>query len=163
MPVLSDQDGHPHTALFEIYTLRNGTQRPFLEVRLNGEGVWELSNVTPAHLLPLLHHTEAVGEMAPPTRKSPVRPSLRNSFFRPPKQPRSAMTGSPLGLPRPEAFPSGCGLCPTTCLRQVRVAALWLFLVAKTCIAGQDRVLMPEAVLEFVDSFRTKKKRVPSL
>lgn len=48
----------------EIYTLKNGTQRPFVEVRLNGERVGELSNVTSAHLLPLLEHTEAVGETA---------------------------------------------------------------------------------------------------
>lgn len=48
----------------EIYTLKNGTQRPFVEVRLNGERVGELSNVTSAHLFPLLDHTEAVGETA---------------------------------------------------------------------------------------------------
>jgi hypothetical protein len=48
----------------EIYTLKNGTQRPFVEVRLDGKRVGELSNVTSAHLLPLLEHTEAVGETA---------------------------------------------------------------------------------------------------
>ncbi|MEV8148628.1 HIRAN domain-containing protein [Arthrobacter sp. NPDC080073] len=35
-------------------TLKNGTERPFVEVRLDGERVGELSNVTSAHLLPLL-------------------------------------------------------------------------------------------------------------
>jgi hypothetical protein len=48
----------------EIYTLKNGTQRPFVEVRLDGKRVGELSNVTSAHLLPLLGHTETVGETA---------------------------------------------------------------------------------------------------
>lgn len=48
----------------EIKTLKNGTQRPFVEVRLDGKRVGELSNVTSAHLLPLLEHTEAVGETA---------------------------------------------------------------------------------------------------
>ncbi|MCO4275936.1 HIRAN domain-containing protein [Pseudarthrobacter sp. HLT3-5] len=48
----------------ENYTLKNGTQRPFVEVRLNRERVGELSNVTSAHLLPILEHTEAVGETA---------------------------------------------------------------------------------------------------
>ncbi|WP_258868372.1 HIRAN domain-containing protein [Arthrobacter sp. RT-1] len=48
----------------EIYTLKNGTQRPFVEVRLDGKRVGELSQVTSAHLLPLLEHTEAVGETA---------------------------------------------------------------------------------------------------
>jgi hypothetical protein len=48
----------------EIYTLKNGTQRPFVEVRLDGKRVGELSNVTSAHLLPLLEHTEGVGETA---------------------------------------------------------------------------------------------------
>lgn len=45
----------------EIYMLKNGTQRPFVEVRLDGKRVGELS-FTSAHLLPLLEHTEAVGE-----------------------------------------------------------------------------------------------------
>lgn len=48
----------------EIYTLKNGTPRAFVEVRLDGKRVGELSNVTSAHLLPLLEHTEAVGETA---------------------------------------------------------------------------------------------------
>ena len=48
----------------EINTLKNGTQRPFVEVRLDGKRVGELSNVTSAHLLPLLEHNEAVGETA---------------------------------------------------------------------------------------------------
>ncbi|WP_324644984.1 HIRAN domain-containing protein [Pseudarthrobacter sp. LT1] len=48
----------------EIKTLKNGTPRPFVEVRLDGKRVGELSNVTSAHLLPLLEHTEAVGETA---------------------------------------------------------------------------------------------------
>ncbi len=47
-----------------IHALKNGTERPFVEVRLNGERVGELSNVTSAHLLPLLEHTETVGETA---------------------------------------------------------------------------------------------------
>ena len=45
-------------------TLKNGTERPFVEVRLDGDRVGELSNVTSAHLLPLLEHTETVGETA---------------------------------------------------------------------------------------------------
>ncbi|WP_442542519.1 HIRAN domain-containing protein [Arthrobacter sp. KN11-1C] len=45
-------------------TLRNGTERPFVEVRLDGKRVGELSNVTSAHLLPLLEHTETIGETA---------------------------------------------------------------------------------------------------
>ncbi len=48
----------------EIRRLKNGTERPFVEVRLDGKRVGELSNVTSAHLLPLLEHTEAVGETA---------------------------------------------------------------------------------------------------
>lgn len=48
----------------EIHTLKNGTERPFVEVRLDGKRVGELSNVTSAHLLPLIEHTEAVGETA---------------------------------------------------------------------------------------------------
>jgi hypothetical protein len=44
--------------------LKNGAERPFVEVRLEGERVGELSNVTSAHLLPLLEHTEGVGETA---------------------------------------------------------------------------------------------------
>jgi hypothetical protein len=47
-----------------IHTLKNGVERPFVEVRLNGERVGELSNVTSAHLLPLLEHTETIGETA---------------------------------------------------------------------------------------------------
>jgi hypothetical protein len=47
-----------------IRTLRNGVERPFVEVRLEGERVGELSNVTSAHLLPLLEHTETIGETA---------------------------------------------------------------------------------------------------
>jgi HIRAN domain len=48
----------------EIHILKNGTERPFVEIRLDGQRVGELSNVTSAHLLPLLEHTEAVGETA---------------------------------------------------------------------------------------------------
>lgn len=47
-----------------VRILRNGVERPFIEVRLDGERVGELSNVTSAHLLPLLEHTEAIGETA---------------------------------------------------------------------------------------------------
>jgi hypothetical protein len=47
-----------------IRILRNGIERPFVEVRLEGERVGELSNVTSAHLLPLLEHTETIGETA---------------------------------------------------------------------------------------------------
>jgi hypothetical protein len=47
-----------------IRTLKNGAERPFVEVRLEGERVGELSNVTSAHLLPLLEHTETIGETA---------------------------------------------------------------------------------------------------
>lgn len=47
-----------------IHTLKNGPERPFVEVRLESERVGELSNVTSAHLLPLLEHTEAIGETA---------------------------------------------------------------------------------------------------
>lgn len=50
-----------HTA---IRTLRNGVERPFVEIRLNGERVGELSNTTSAHLLPLLEHTATIGETA---------------------------------------------------------------------------------------------------
>jgi hypothetical protein len=45
-------------------TLKNGVERPFVEVRLGGDRVGELSNVTSAHLLPLLEHTETIGETA---------------------------------------------------------------------------------------------------
>lgn len=47
-----------------IRILKNGVERPFVEVRLDGERVGELSSVTSAHLLPLLEHTEDVGETA---------------------------------------------------------------------------------------------------
>lgn len=47
-----------------IHILKNGAERPFVEVRLEGERVGELSNVTSAHLLPLLEHTETIGETA---------------------------------------------------------------------------------------------------
>ncbi|UKA64518.1 DUF4236 domain-containing protein [Arthrobacter sp. FW306-04-A] len=47
-----------------IHTLKNGTERPFVEVRLDGERVGELSSVTSAHLLPLLEHSETIGETA---------------------------------------------------------------------------------------------------
>lgn len=47
-----------------IRILRNGAERPLVEVRLDGRRVGELSNVTSAHLLPLLEHTETIGETA---------------------------------------------------------------------------------------------------
>ena len=47
-----------------IRILKNGVERPFVEVRLKGERVGELSNITSAHLLPLLEHTETIGETA---------------------------------------------------------------------------------------------------
>ncbi|WP_347110952.1 HIRAN domain-containing protein [Paenarthrobacter sp. S56] len=48
----------------EIRTLKNGNERSFVEVRIDGKRVGELSNVTSAHLLPLLEHTETIGETA---------------------------------------------------------------------------------------------------
>ncbi|MDD7833838.1 HIRAN domain-containing protein [Paenarthrobacter sp. AB444] len=48
----------------EIRTLKNGNERSFVEVRIDGKRVGELSNVTSAHLLPLLEHTERIGETA---------------------------------------------------------------------------------------------------
>ncbi|MGO4586376.1 HIRAN domain-containing protein [Arthrobacter sp. 2RAF6] len=47
-----------------IRTLKNGAERALVEVRLEGDRVGELSNVTSAHLLPLLEHTETIGETA---------------------------------------------------------------------------------------------------
>lgn len=47
-----------------IRILKNGVERPFVEVRLEGERIGELSNITSAHLLPLLEHTEKIGETA---------------------------------------------------------------------------------------------------
>lgn len=47
-----------------IRTLKNGTVRPFVEVRVDGERVGEMSSTTSAHYLPLLEHTEAIGETA---------------------------------------------------------------------------------------------------
>lgn len=45
-------------------TLKNGTERSYVEVRLDGQRVGELSGVTSPHFLPLIAHTEAVGELA---------------------------------------------------------------------------------------------------
>lgn len=45
-----------------VRTLKNGAERAFVEVRLDGERVGELSTVTSAHFLPLLDHTEPIGE-----------------------------------------------------------------------------------------------------
>jgi hypothetical protein len=45
-------------------TLKNGTQRSFVEVRLNDDRVGELSGTISPHYLPLLEHTESVGELA---------------------------------------------------------------------------------------------------
>ncbi|MGY3566146.1 HIRAN domain-containing protein [Sinomonas sp. RB5] len=45
-------------------TLKNGTLRSFVEVRLDGNRVGELSGTTSPHYLPLLEHTETVGELA---------------------------------------------------------------------------------------------------
>jgi hypothetical protein len=45
-------------------TLKNGTLRSLVEVRLDGNRVGELSGITSPHYLPLLEHTETVGELA---------------------------------------------------------------------------------------------------
>lgn len=47
-----------------VRTLKNGSERSYVEVRLDGQHVGELSPVTSPQFLPLIEHTEAVGELA---------------------------------------------------------------------------------------------------
>lgn len=42
--------------------LKNGTEKPFIEVRLDGERVGEMSGVTSAHFLPVVEHMESIGK-----------------------------------------------------------------------------------------------------
>lgn len=85
-----------------IRTLRNGVERPFVEVRLEGERVGELSNVTSAHLLPLLEHTETIGETALAYAKISGSALAARLFCTPPGPSRSATTGCPTGHTRPQ-------------------------------------------------------------
>lgn len=41
--------------------LKNGTEKPYVEVRLDGERVGELSGVTSGHFLPVVEHLETMG------------------------------------------------------------------------------------------------------
>lgn len=43
-------------------TLKNEAERPFVEVRVDGERVGEMSSVVSGHLLPLVEHCEALGQ-----------------------------------------------------------------------------------------------------
>lgn len=47
----------------EVRTLKNGTEKPFVEVRVDGQRVGELTPVTSAHFLPTVSHLEGSGEI----------------------------------------------------------------------------------------------------
>lgn len=87
----------------EIHTLKNGTQRPLVDVRLDGKRVGELSNVTSARLLPLLEHTEAVCETALAFPKITGSALAAQPSGTPLKPPRSATIGFPMGHARPRS------------------------------------------------------------
>lgn len=44
-----------------LRTLKNGTEKPYVEVRLDGARVGELSTVSSAHVLPVIDHAETMG------------------------------------------------------------------------------------------------------
>lgn len=46
-----------------IRTLKNGTEKPYIEVRADGEPVGEMSSVTSAHFLPTVEHLESTQEI----------------------------------------------------------------------------------------------------
>lgn len=45
----------------DVQKLKNGTEKPFLEVRIDGERIGQLSPTTSAHFLPVVDHLEAEG------------------------------------------------------------------------------------------------------
>jgi hypothetical protein len=45
----------------DVQKLKNGTEKPFLEVRMDGERIGQLSPTTSAHFLPVVNHLEEAG------------------------------------------------------------------------------------------------------
>lgn len=45
----------------DVQRLKNGTEKPFIEVRIDGERIGQLSPTTSAHFLPVVDHLEAAG------------------------------------------------------------------------------------------------------
>lgn len=87
----------------EIKTLKNGTEKPFVEVRAGGLRVGELTAVTSAHFLPTIEHLEASGEIPTAIAKitgSAVAVQLVLQAAKAPEIPNHWFANSPNQVPR---------------------------------------------------------------
>lgn len=86
-----------------IRTLKNGTEKPFVEVRIDGERVGEMTPATSGHFLPLLEHLDTAGEIPTALAKitgSALAAQLVLQAAKAPEIPDSWIASSPNQVPR---------------------------------------------------------------
>lgn len=86
-----------------IRTLKNGTEKPFVEIRADGERVGEMTPATSGHFLPLVEHLEATGEIPTALAKitgSALAAQLVLQAAKAPEIPDSWIASSPNQVPR---------------------------------------------------------------
>lgn len=102
--VPSNGEGLLYVSLHKcIRILRNGTEKPFVEVRVHGQRAGELTPVTSAHFLPTIEHLETSGETAIALAKitgSAVAVQLVLQAAKAPEIPNRWFANSPNQVPR---------------------------------------------------------------
>lgn len=86
-----------------IRTLKNGTEKPFVETRIDGERVGEMTPATSGHFLPLIEHLDTAGEIPTALAKitgSALAAQLVLQAAKAPEIPDSWMASSPNQVPR---------------------------------------------------------------
>lgn len=86
-----------------IRTLKNGTEKPFVEIRIDGERVGEMTTATSGHFLPLIEHLDGAGEIPTALAKitgSALAAQLVLQAAKAPEIPDSWMANSPNQVPR---------------------------------------------------------------
>lgn len=86
-----------------IKTLKNGAQKPFVEVRVDGQRAGELTPVTSAHFLPTIQHLEASDEIPTALAKitgSAVAVQLVLQAAKAPEIPNEWFANSPNQVPK---------------------------------------------------------------
>lgn len=109
----------------EVKTLKNGAEKPFVEVRLDGQRVGELTPVTSAHFLPTVAHLEGSGEIPTALAKitgSAVAVQLVLQAAKAPEIPNQWFASSPNQVPKLLPW-SEDHVPPATPVRQKKTAA----------------------------------------
>lgn len=85
-----------------LRTLKNGTEKPFVEIRIDGDRVGEMTPATSGHFLPLIEHLDTAGEIPTALAKitgSALAAQLVLQAAKAPEIPDSWIASSPNQVP----------------------------------------------------------------